>query len=111
MPRWISYEGSTDLRDRLADNTAFFREGLKRAGLAIREGIHPIVPVMLGEAGLAQTFATRMLERGVYVVGFFYPVVPQGLARIRTQVSAAHSREDLSKAIDAFAAVKQELGI
>jgi glycine C-acetyltransferase len=104
-------EGSTDLRDRLADNTAFFREGLKRAGLAIREGIHPIVPVMLGDAGLAQTFATRMLERGVYVVGFFYPVVPQGLARIRTQVSAAHSREDLSKAIDAFAAVKHELGI
>jgi glycine C-acetyltransferase len=104
-------EQSTTLRDRLAENTTYFREGLKRAGLAIREGIHPIVPVMLGEASLAQTFAARMLEHGVYVIGFFYPVVPQGTARIRTQVSAAHSREDLAAAIQAFADVKKELGI
>jgi glycine C-acetyltransferase len=104
-------EQSTTLRDRLAENTTYFREGLKRAGLAIREGIHPIVPVMLGEASLAQTFAARMLEHGVYVIGFFYPVVPQGAARIRTQVSAAHSREDLAAAIQAFADVKKELGI
>jgi glycine C-acetyltransferase len=104
-------ESSTELRDRLADNTAFFREGLKQAGMAIRDGIHPIVPVMLGDAARAQTFAARMLEKGVYVIGFFYPVVPQGTARIRAQVSAVHSREDLSNAIQAFAAVKQELGI
>ncbi|ACB75939.1 glycine C-acetyltransferase [Opitutus terrae] len=102
---------STELRDRLEANTAFFRAGLTQAGLAIKPGTHPIVPVMLGDAKRAQQFAARMLERGVYVVGFFYPVVPQGAARIRTQVSAAHTREDLEFAIDAFAATKHELGL
>ncbi len=102
---------STELRDKLEANTRYFREGLTQAGLTLRPGTHPIVPVMLGDASLAQKFATRMLEKGIYVIGFFYPVVPQGLARIRTQVSAAHSREDLDRAIQAFAEVRQELGL
>jgi glycine C-acetyltransferase len=102
---------STALRDRLEENTAIFRAGLTQAGLELRPGIHPIVPVMLGDAALSQKFAARMLEQGVYVVGFFYPVVPQGAARIRTQVSAAHSRADLAFAINAFAEVKKELGL
>ena len=102
---------STELRDRLEDNTRFFRAGLLAAGLTVRPGTHPIVPVMLGDAALAQTFATRMLELGVYVVGFFYPVVPQGAARIRTQVSAAHSHADLEFAIRAFGGVKRELAL
>jgi glycine C-acetyltransferase len=102
---------STELRDKLEANTKFFREGLAKAGLSIRPGTHPIVPVMLGDAALSQKFAARMLEKGVYVIGFFYPVVPQGLARIRTQVSAAHSREDLAFAIEKFTEVKQELGL
>jgi glycine C-acetyltransferase len=100
---------STELRDRLEANTRFFREEITRTGLTVRPGTHPIVPVMLGDAALAQRFAARMLEKGVYVVGFFFPVVPQGAARIRTQVSAAHRREDLEFAIEAFAAVKKEL--
>ncbi len=102
---------STALRDKLEANTKYFREGLTRAGLNLRPGSHPIVPVMLGDAALSQKFAARMLEKGVYVIGFFYPVVPQGMARIRTQVSAAHSREDLDFAINAFAEVKIELGL
>jgi glycine C-acetyltransferase len=102
---------STALRDRLEENTRFFRAGLTAAGLTIKPGIHPIVPVMLGDASLSQKFAARMLEQGVYVIGFFFPVVPQGAARIRTQVSAAHSRADLEAAIAAFAAVKRELGL
>jgi glycine C-acetyltransferase len=102
---------STELRDKLEDNTRFFRAGLAKAGLTIQPGTHPIVPVMLGDAALSQKFATRMLEKGVYVVGFFYPVVPQGTARIRTQVSAAHSREDLAFAIEKFAEVKEEFGL
>jgi glycine C-acetyltransferase len=102
---------STELRDKLEANTKFFREGLTKAGLTIRPGTHPIVPVMLGDAALSQKIAARMLEKGVYVIGFFYPVVPQGMARIRTQVSAAHSREDLEFAIKAFAEVKQEFGL
>lgn len=102
---------STALRDKLEANTAFYREGLTKAGLTLRPGAHPIVPVMLGDAALSQQFAARMLEKGVYVTGFFYPVVPQGTARIRTQVSAAHSREDLAFAIEAFAQVKRELGV
>ena len=104
-------EGSTALRDRLQENTRFFRDGLKAAGLSIKPGSHPIVPIMLGDARLAKDFAERMLEKGVYVIGFFHPVVPRGTARIRTQVSAAHSREDLETAIGAFAAVKRELGV
>jgi glycine C-acetyltransferase len=102
---------STELRDRLEENTAFFRAGLMAAGLTIKPGTHPIVPVMLGDAALSQKFAARMLDHGIYVIGFFYPVVPQGAARIRTQVSAAHSRPDLEMAIRAFATVKQELGL
>lgn len=103
--------GSAALRDRLEQNTAFFREGLEAAGLRILPGVHPIVPVMTGDAALSQKIAARMLEKGVYVVGFFYPVVPQGAARIRTQVSAAHSREDLALAIRAFAETKREFGL
>ncbi|HTL69399.1 MAG TPA: glycine C-acetyltransferase [Lacunisphaera sp.] len=99
---------STALRDKLEENTRFFRAGLARAGLSIRPGTHPIVPVMIGDAALSQKVAARLLEKGVYVIGFFYPVVPQGLARIRTQVSAAHNREDLAFAIEKFAEVKQE---
>ena len=102
---------STALRDKLEASTKYFREGLTKAGLTLRPGTHPIVPVMLGDAALSQKFAARMLEKGVYVIGFFYPVVPQGTARIRTQVSAAHSREDLDFAIRAFSAVKKELGL
>jgi glycine C-acetyltransferase len=102
---------STALRDRLAENTALFRTGLVRAGLKLQPGEHPIVPVMLGDASLAQRFAAHMLERGVYVIGFFYPVVPTGAARIRAQVSAAHMREDLEFAIRAFADVKRELAL
>ena len=102
---------STELRDKLEANTKFFREGLTRVGLTIRPGTHPIVPVMLGDAALSQKFAARMLEKGVYVIGFFYPVVPQGAARIRTQVSAAHSRADLEFALNAFSEVKKEFGL
>ncbi len=102
---------TTALRDKLEASTKYFRAGLTKAGLTIRPGTHPIVPVMLGDAALSQKFAARMLEKGVYVIGFFYPVVPQGAARIRTQVSAAHSQADLDFALNAFAEVKQELGL
>jgi glycine C-acetyltransferase len=100
---------SPELREKLHANTRFFRAGLQEAGLTIKPGSHPIVPVMLGDAALAQRFAARMLEKGVYVVGFFFPVVPQGAARIRTQVSAAHSEENLAAAIRAFAETRKEL--
>ncbi len=100
---------STELRDKLESNTKYFRENLTSRGLTIKPGTHPIVPIMLGDAVLAQKFAARMLEKGVYVIGFFYPVVPHGTARIRTQVSAAHSREDLEFAINAFAETNAEL--
>jgi len=102
---------STALRDKLEENTAYFRKQMTEAGFNIKPGIHPIVPIMLGDAVLAQNMAAKMLEKGVYVVGFFYPVVPQGQARIRTQISAAHSRENLDFAIKAFCEVKKELGI
>jgi len=102
---------STDLRDKLEANTKFFRDGMAKLGFTILPGTHPICPVMLGDAALATRFADAMLEQGVYVIGFSYPVVPKGKARIRTQISAAHSREDLEKAINAFAMVKRELGI
>ena len=102
---------STALRDKLETNTRFFREAIAKVGYTILPGTHPIVPIMLGEATLAQRLAETMLARGVYVVGFFYPVVPQGKARIRTQISAAHSREDLEMAVEAFADAKRELGI
>ena len=100
---------STALRDKLEANTRFFREEIAKVGYTILPGTHPIVPIMLGEATLAQRVAEAMLARGVYVVGFFYPVVPQGRARIRTQISAAHTREDLEFAVNAFAEVKAEL--
>jgi glycine C-acetyltransferase len=93
---------ASDLRQRLRDNTAFFRSQMAQAGFDILPGDHPIVPVMVGDAALAARMADAMLERGVYVIGFSYPVVPQGKARIRTQVSAAHSTGDLSKAVQAF---------
>ncbi len=102
---------STALRDRLAENTRFFREAMAREGFDLLLGEHPIVPVMLGDAALATKFADAMLAQGVYVVGFSYPVVPQGRARIRTQISAAHSREDLELAVGAFAKVKRGLGL
>ena len=100
---------STELRDKLEENTKYFRAALTERGLTIKPGVHPIVPIMIGDAAKSQKFAARMLEKGVYVVGFFYPVVPHGTARIRTQVSAAHSREDLEFAVNAFAEVNEEL--
>jgi glycine C-acetyltransferase len=98
-----------DLRDKLNGNTRFFREAMTEKGFDIRPGIHPIVPIMLGDAGLATRFADALLKKGVYAVGFSYPVVPQGQARIRVQVSAAHSREDLTFAVEKFAEVRGEL--
>ena len=100
---------STALRDTLALNTRFFRDAMTQAGFDIVPGEHPIVPIMLGEAALAAKFAEAMLGEGVYVVGFSYPVVPQGKARIRTQISAAHSRDELEMAVKAFGKVKKEL--
>jgi glycine C-acetyltransferase len=93
---------STDLRDRLEENTHYFRKGMKDAGFAIDEGDHPIVPVMLGDANIAQEMSRQLLEQGIYAIGFFFPVVPKGKARIRTQISAAHTKEDLDKAIKVF---------
>ena len=100
---------STELRDKLEENTKYFRAALTERGLTIKPGVHPIVPIMIGDAAKSQKFAARMLEKGVYVVGFFYPVVPHGTARVRTQVSAAHSRKDLEFAVDAFAETNEEL--
>ena len=102
-------ENDTTLRDRLEDNTRFFREKMTAAGFDLLPGSHPIVPVMLYDAGLAGRFADRMLQKGVYVVGFSYPVVPKGKARIRTQISAAHTREDLERAVKAFVETRDEL--
>jgi len=102
---------STALRDTLEENTRYFRQAMTEAGFNLAPGEHPIVPVMLGDAALATRFADAMLERGVYVIGFSYPVVPQGKARIRTQISAAHTREELEHAVRAFIAVKEELGL
>jgi glycine C-acetyltransferase len=102
---------STALRDRLEANTRKFRAGMTAAGLSIREGTHPITPVMLGDARLAVDMAQRLLDHGIYVIGFSYPVVPKGQARIRVQLSAAHSDEDIDRAIEAFATVARELGV
>lgn len=102
---------STALRDRLESNTRFFRQRMSTLGFTIQPGEHPIVPVMLGDAALASRMADALLNRGIYVIGFSYPVVPQGKARIRVQVSAAHTEEDLAFAVDQFAAVKAELGV
>jgi len=100
---------STKLRDKLEENTKYFREAVTERGLKIKPGVHPIVPIMIGDAAKSQKFAARMLEKGVYVIGFFYPVVPHGTARVRVQVSAAHSREDLEFAVKAFAETNEEL--
>jgi len=102
---------TTELRDRLERNTMRFREGMTAAGFAIRPGVHPIVPIMLGEARLAVEFAARLLGEGIYVIGFCYPVVPKGQARIRVQLSAAHSSEDIDRALAAFAKVGRELEV
>ncbi len=102
---------STELRDRLEANTKFFRAGMSKSGFNILPGEHPIVPIMIGDAALASKVADAMLAKGVYVIGFSYPVVPQGKARIRTQISAAHSREDITFAMEKFAEVKSELGL
>lgn len=102
---------SDDLRVKLFENTRFFREEMSKLGFNILPGEHPIIPVMLGDAVLAQKMSARLLEKGVYVIGFSYPVVPKGKARIRVQMSAAHAREDLEFAVKMFAEVKEELGI
>lgn len=102
-------EASTELRDRLHDNTQYFRAQMQAHGFAVPEGDHPIVPVMLGDAVVAQKMSQRLLELGIYAVGFFYPVVPKGKARIRVQISAGHTRENLDKAVAAFAQAQQEL--
>jgi glycine C-acetyltransferase len=102
---------SGDLIQRVHENARYFRAGMEKAGFKLLPGEHPIVPVMLYEAPLAQEFAKRLLDEGIYVIGFFFPVVPKGLARIRTQMSAAHTREDLDHAIAAFTKVGRELGV
>ena len=102
---------STNLRDKLEENTLFFRKEMTKAGFDILPGIHPIVPIMLYDAKLSQTFANRLLEEGIYVIGFFYPVVPKDLARIRVQISAGHERHHLEQAVAAFTKVGRELGV
>ncbi len=102
---------STRLRDGLMHNAQYYRSELSKLGLQVKTGMHPITPIMLGEAAVAQKFATKMLEKGVYVVGFFYPVVPKGQARIRTQISTAHRAEDLDFALEKFDEVKREMGL
>lgn len=102
---------TTELRDRLESNTSYFRKQMTEAGFDIKPGDHPIVPIMLYDAVVAQQFAARLLEEGIYVIGFFFPVVPKGQARIRVQLSAAHTREHLDKAIAAFTKVGRELGV
>ncbi|WMJ77185.1 MULTISPECIES: glycine C-acetyltransferase [unclassified Sedimentibacter] len=102
---------STQYRDKLEENTKYFRQEIKKIGLEIIDSEHPIVPIMLGDAVLSQKMAEKLLEKGVYAIGFYYPVVPKGKARIRTQISAAHSKDDLDFAINAFKEVKSELGI
>jgi glycine C-acetyltransferase len=102
---------TTALRDKLEQNTKYFREEMTKAGFDIKPGVHPIVPIMLYEAPLAQKFAERLLEKGIYVIGFFYPVVAKGKARIRVQISAGHEKHHLDKAIRAFTEVGKELGV
>jgi glycine C-acetyltransferase len=104
-------EAAGDLREQLVENTRYFREKMSAAGFDLKPGNHPICPVMLYDAPLAQRFAARLLDEGIYAIGFFFPVVPQGQARIRTQMSAAHSRAHLDRAIAAFTKVGRELGV
>jgi len=102
---------STALLDRLHENTAYFRQRIQKTGLKVLPGDHPITPVILGDAVLAQKMAARLLEEGIYVIGFFFPVVPKGQARIRTQISAAHTRDDLDFAVEKFQQVGKELNL
>lgn len=102
---------STSLRDKLEKNTLQFRSGMTKAGFDILPGVHPIVPIMLYDAGIAQEFASRLLKKGIYVIGFFFPVVPKGKARIRCQISAGHESEHIEKAIAMFTEVGKELGV
>jgi glycine C-acetyltransferase len=102
---------TTELRDKLMENAKRFRDGMSAAGFTIKPGFHPIVPVMLGDARLAQQMAAAMLEEGIYVIGFSFPVVPRGEARIRVQLSAAHSSEQVDRAVAAFAKVGKTLGV
>jgi glycine C-acetyltransferase len=102
---------TTELRDKLEANTAYFREKMNTAGFDIKSGTHPIVPVMLYDAVLSQQMAEKLLEKGIYVIGFYFPVVPKGQARIRVQISAGHEKIHLDQAIDAFVSVGKELGV
>jgi glycine C-acetyltransferase len=102
---------TTELRDKVMNNALYFREGMTKAGFNIKPGIHPICPVMLYDAKLSQTMADKLLKEGIYVIGFFYPVVPKDQARIRVQISAGHSKQHLDKAIAAFTKVGKELGV
>jgi glycine C-acetyltransferase len=104
-------EETTALRDKLEFNTKYFREHMTKAGFDIKPGDHPIVPIMVYDAALAQKFADLLLAKGIYVIGFFFPVVPKDKARIRVQLSAAHEREHLDKAIKAFTEAGKELGL
>jgi glycine C-acetyltransferase len=102
---------TTELRDKLENNTIYFRKQMTDAGFDIKPGDHPIVPIMLYDAKTSQEFADELLNKGIYVIGFYYPVVPKGQARIRVQLSAVHDREHLDRAIDAFTSVGKELGV
>ena len=102
---------TTELRDRLEENTRYFRQGMAEAGFDLKPGEHPIVPVMLHDAPLAQEFARRLLADGIYVIGFFFPVVPRGEARIRVQLSAAHRKHHMDRAIEAFTRIGRDLGV
>ncbi|MFK7952345.1 MAG: aminotransferase class I/II-fold pyridoxal phosphate-dependent enzyme, partial [Ekhidna sp.] len=102
---------TTELRDKLEDNTKYFRSKMTEAGFDIKPGEHPIVPIMLYDAVLSQNMAAKLLEKGIYVIGFYFPVVPKGQARIRVQISAVHEREHLDKAIASFTEVGKELGV
>jgi glycine C-acetyltransferase len=102
---------STSLRDKLEENTKYFRSEMTKAGFDIKPGDHPIVPIMLYDAVLSQQFAAKLLEEGIYVIGFYYPVVPKGQARIRVQISAVHEKEHLDKAIAAFTKIGKGLGV
>ena len=102
---------SSSLRDKLWENTRYFRTAITKAGFDIKPGEHPIVPIMLYEASLAQDFASKLLDEGIYVIGFFFPVVAKGNARIRVQISAAHEKHHLDKAVAAFAKIGKELAV
>ena len=104
-------EKSSDLRKKLKENSAYFRGEMESAGFKLLPGEHPIIPIMLGDAELAKNMANELLNEGIYVVGFSYPVVPKGLARIRTQISAAHTKQDLERAVDAFIKIGKKLGV